>query len=81
MKILKLKLFLKKNIFYILKELDWDIYKKKYKNIQRLDFILKAEGDSPDNYKASKQPGFISFLFFFNLTNHRYLYAILSFKS
>ncbi|MDY6793213.1 MAG: beta-phosphoglucomutase family hydrolase [Thermodesulfobacteriota bacterium] len=38
-----------------LKELDWDAYRKKYGNIHRLDRILKAEGDSPDFYKVSKQ--------------------------
>lgn len=38
-----------------LKEFDWSGYRKKYENIQRLDRILEAEGDSPNNYKASKQ--------------------------
>jgi beta-phosphoglucomutase family hydrolase len=38
-----------------LKELDWDAYREKYGNIGRLDRILKAEGDSPDRYKLSKQ--------------------------
>jgi len=38
-----------------LKELNWDAYRAKYQNIQRLDRILRAEGDSPDNYKLSKQ--------------------------
>ncbi|UCF09487.1 MAG: glycoside hydrolase family 65 protein [Candidatus Bipolaricaulota bacterium] len=36
-------------------ELDWDAYREKYGNIGRLDRILKAEGDSPDRYKLSKQ--------------------------
>ena len=39
-----------------LKELDWDFYKEKYGNIQRMDRILKSEGKSPDDYKVSKQP-------------------------
>lgn len=39
-----------------LKELDWEKYRKKYVNIRRMDRILKAEGDSPDYYKVSKQP-------------------------
>jgi trehalose/maltose hydrolase-like predicted phosphorylase len=34
-----------------LEELDWDAYREKYGNIQRLDRILKAEGDTPDRYK------------------------------
>jgi len=38
-----------------LEELDWDAYREKYGNIGRLDRILKAEGDSPDRYKLSKQ--------------------------
>jgi trehalose/maltose hydrolase-like predicted phosphorylase len=38
-----------------LKELDWEAYRNKYGNIGRLDRLLKAEGDSPDRYKLSKQ--------------------------
>jgi alpha,alpha-trehalase len=38
-----------------LKEFDWEAYQKKYGNIQRLDRILEAEGDSPNRYKLSKQ--------------------------
>jgi len=38
-----------------LKEFDWEGYQKKYGNIQRLDRILEAEGDTPNRYKLSKQ--------------------------
>jgi alpha,alpha-trehalase len=38
-----------------LEEFDWKAYQKKYKNIQRLDRILEAEGDTPNRYKLSKQ--------------------------
>ncbi|MDE0213385.1 MAG: glycoside hydrolase family 65 protein [Deltaproteobacteria bacterium] len=38
-----------------LEEFDWDGYREKYGNIERLDRILEAEGDSPNPYKASKQ--------------------------
>ncbi|MEA1970607.1 MAG: beta-phosphoglucomutase, partial [Thermodesulfobacteriota bacterium] len=38
-----------------LKELKWDDYRTKYGNIHRMDRILKAEGDSPDAYKVTKQ--------------------------
>ena len=41
--------------YFELKELDWDAYRKKYRNIYRLDRILKAEGKSPDDYKLAKQ--------------------------
>lgn len=38
-----------------LRELDWAHYRHKYGNIHRMDRILKAENDSPDNYKVAKQ--------------------------
>ena len=38
-----------------LQEFDWDGYRARYGNIERLDRILEAEGDSPNHYKASKQ--------------------------
>jgi trehalose/maltose hydrolase-like predicted phosphorylase len=38
-----------------LEEFDWDGYREKYGNIQRLDRILRAEGDDPNRYKISKQ--------------------------
>ena len=41
--------------FFNLKELDWDRFRKKYGNISRMDRLLKAEGESPDEYKVSKQ--------------------------
>jgi len=38
-----------------LEDLDWDHYRKEYGNIQRLDRILKAEGEDPDRFKLAKQ--------------------------
>jgi trehalose/maltose hydrolase-like predicted phosphorylase len=38
-----------------LQELDWDRYRERYGNIERLDRILESEGDSVSRYKASKQ--------------------------
>jgi alpha,alpha-trehalase len=38
-----------------LAEFDWEAYEKKYGDIQRLDRILEAEGDTPNAYKVSKQ--------------------------
>lgn len=38
-----------------LKELDWEKYRKRFYSIHRMDRILKAEGDTPDNYKVAKQ--------------------------
>ena len=38
-----------------LEEFDWRGYREKYGNIERLDRILEAEGDSTNRYKVSKQ--------------------------
>jgi trehalose/maltose hydrolase-like predicted phosphorylase len=38
-----------------LRELDWAGYRRRYGDIQRLDRILEAEGDSTNAYQASKQ--------------------------
>lgn len=48
-----------------LDEFDWAGYRAKYDNIQRLDRILDAEGDTPNRYKLSKQAdvGMIFYLF------------------
>lgn len=48
-----------------LEELDWDAYREKYDNIQRLDRILKAEGDDPDRYKLAKQADTLMLFFLF----------------
>jgi len=39
-----------------LAEFDWDAYRSRYDDIGRLDLILHAEGDSPNNYRVAKQP-------------------------
>jgi trehalose/maltose hydrolase-like predicted phosphorylase len=38
-----------------LEELDWERYRAAHPNIQRLDRILKAEGDDPNRYQLAKQ--------------------------
>jgi alpha,alpha-trehalase len=38
-----------------LEEFDWTGYVERYGDIQRLDRILEAEGDTPNRYKLSKQ--------------------------
>lgn len=38
-----------------LQEFDWDEYRRRYGNIERLDLILEAEGDTPNRYRLSKQ--------------------------
>ena len=46
-----------------LEELDWDRYRDKYGNIQRLDRILEAEGDDVNRYQASKQADALMLLY------------------
>ncbi|MEJ2050851.1 MAG: glycosyl hydrolase family 65 protein [Calditrichota bacterium] len=49
-----------------LEEFDWEGYQEKYDDIQRLDRILGAEGDTPNKYKASKQADVIMLFFLFS---------------
>ena len=49
-----------------LEELDWDAYRAKYGNIQRLDRILRAEGNDPNRYKITKQADTVMLLFLFS---------------
>jgi alpha,alpha-trehalase len=46
-----------------LAELDWDAYRSRYGNIQRLDRILEAEDDDVNRYKASKQADVLMLLY------------------
>src|SRR5213078_1713020 len=48
-----------------LEELDWDAYRAKYGNIQRLDRILHAEGKDPNRYKVTKQADTVMLFFLF----------------
>ena len=38
-----------------LPELDWDAYRQRYGDLQRLDRLLEAEGDDVNSYRVSKQ--------------------------
>lgn len=46
-----------------LAELDWETYRTRYGNIQRLDRILEAEGDDVNRYKAAKQADALMLLY------------------
>ncbi len=50
-----------------LEEFDWIGYAEQYADIQRLDRILEAEGDSPNRYKLSKQADVL--MLFYLLSN------------
>ena len=49
-----------------LEELDWDAYRAKYGNIQRLDRILRAEGKDPNLYKITKQADVVMVFYLFS---------------
>jgi trehalose/maltose hydrolase-like predicted phosphorylase/beta-phosphoglucomutase-like phosphatase (HAD superfamily) len=46
-----------------LQEFDWQGYRERYGNIQRLDRLLEAEGDSTNRYKLAKQADVLMLLF------------------
>ncbi len=48
-----------------LEELDWDAYREKHGNVQRLDRILRAEGKDPDDYMLAKQADTVMLFFLF----------------
>ena len=49
-----------------LQELDWDGYRSRHGNIQRLDRILRAEEDDPDRYKLAKQADTLMLFYLFS---------------
>jgi trehalose/maltose hydrolase-like predicted phosphorylase len=63
-----------------LKELDWDGYRAKYGNIQRLDRILRAEGDDPNRYKIAKQADTVMLFFLFSPSALRRLFERLGYE-
>jgi trehalose/maltose hydrolase-like predicted phosphorylase len=48
-----------------LEDLDWDDYRERHGNIQRLDRILRAEGEDPNRFKAAKQADTVMLFFLF----------------
>src|SRR5262249_17277653 len=58
-----------------LEELDWDAYRAKYENIQRLDRILRAEGDDPNRYKVTKQADTVMLFFLFSREDLREIFG------
>ncbi len=62
-----------------LEELDWDAYREKHGNIQRLDRILRAEGDDPDRYKLAKQADTVLLFFLFSPEEIRRLFERLGY--
>ncbi len=63
-----------------LEELDWEHYRKEYDNIQRLDRILGAEGDTADRYKLAKQADTLMLFFLFPEEELRQLFERLGYE-
>jgi trehalose/maltose hydrolase-like predicted phosphorylase len=63
-----------------LEELDWEAYREKYGNIQRLDRILRAEGDEPDRYKLAKQADTVMLFFLFSHEELQRLFGQLGYR-
>jgi beta-phosphoglucomutase family hydrolase len=49
-----------------LREIDWEGYRTRYGNIQRLDLILEKENDSANRYKLSKQADVLMLFYLFS---------------
>ena len=62
-----------------LEELDWDAYRAEYGNIQRLDRILRAEGNDPNRYKATKQADTVMLFFLFRQDELREIFGRLGY--
>ena len=60
-------------------EFDWEHYRVRYGNIQRLDLILEAENDSPNRYKLSKQADVLMLFYLFSADELRELFARLGY--
>ncbi len=62
-----------------LEELDWERYRAEHGNIQRLDRILKAEGDDPNRYQLAKQADAVMLFFLFSDDELRELFERLGY--
>jgi alpha,alpha-trehalase len=57
-----------------LEEFDWEGYGRRYGDIQRLDRILEAEGDTPNRYKVSKQADVLMLFYLFSAEELAWLF-------
>jgi trehalose/maltose hydrolase-like predicted phosphorylase len=62
-----------------LDELDWEGMRAKHGNIQRLDRILRAEGDDPNRYKLAKQADTVMLFYLFPDAELQRLFAQLGY--
>jgi trehalose/maltose hydrolase-like predicted phosphorylase len=63
-----------------LKAFDWEAYRERYGNIQRLDRILEAEGDAVNRYQASKQADVLMLFYLFSAEELRGLFEHMGYQ-
>jgi trehalose/maltose hydrolase-like predicted phosphorylase len=63
-----------------LAELDWEKYRARYGNIQRLELLLEAEGDSANRYKLSKQADVLMLFYLFSTQELQELFRALGYR-
>jgi beta-phosphoglucomutase family hydrolase len=59
---------------------DWEAYRSRYGNIQRLDLILEAEGDTPNRYRVSKQADVLMLFYVFSADELRTIFERLGYS-
>ncbi|MFE3289202.1 trehalose-phosphatase [Rhodococcus sp. NPDC059234] len=63
-----------------LTELDWESYRERYGDVQRLDRILEAEGDDVNRYRASKQADVVMLFYLLSADELRDLLGRLDYR-
>ncbi|WP_051152805.1 trehalose-phosphatase [Nocardia niigatensis] len=63
-----------------LAELDWDGYRQRYGEIQRLDRILEAEGDDVNRYRAGKQADVLMLFYLLSADELREVFEYLGYE-
>ncbi|MGM0620564.1 MAG: glycoside hydrolase family 65 protein [Bacteroidota bacterium] len=63
-----------------LEEIDWDKYRRKYDDVQRMDRILKAEGDTPNRYKVGKQADVLMLFYLFSVEQLKEIFNRLGYE-
>jgi alpha,alpha-trehalase len=66
--------------YELLEEFDWHAYRERYGDIQRLDRILEAEGDTTNRYKLSKQADVLMLFYLLSADELREIFERLGYE-
>jgi trehalose/maltose hydrolase-like predicted phosphorylase len=66
--------------YELLAELDWQRYRARHGNIQRLELILEAENDNANHYKCAKQADVLMLFYLFSADELRALFERLGYQ-